>query len=104
MSPQASAPKLREKRKVWIDPVHGWRDVPVYDGAELRPGCRLDGPLLIEERTTTAFVGPRDRLAAVYLNPHFSDPTLAAAVERALATRGYAMHAVGEGVVLIGQR
>jgi N-methylhydantoinase A len=61
-SPQASAPKLREKRKVWIDPVHGWREVPVYDGAELRPGCRLDGPLLIEERTTTAFVGPRDRL------------------------------------------
>ena len=26
------------------------------------PGCTLDGPLLIEERTTTAFVGPRDRL------------------------------------------
>jgi N-methylhydantoinase A len=61
-APQASAPKAREKRKVWIDPVHGWHDVPVYDGAELRPGCRLDGPLLIEERTTTAFVGPRDRL------------------------------------------
>ena len=29
---------------------------------DLRPGCKLDGPLLIEERTTTAFVGPRDRL------------------------------------------
>jgi len=61
-SPQASAPQAREQRKVWIDPAHGWRDVPVYDGAELRPGCRLDGPLLIEERTTTAFVSPRDRL------------------------------------------
>ena len=36
--------------------------MPVYDGADLRPGCKLDGPLLIEERTTTAFVGPRDRL------------------------------------------
>ncbi len=61
-SAQASAPKARERRKVWIDPRDGWRDVPVYDGADLRPGCQLDGPLLVEERTTTAFVGPRDRL------------------------------------------
>ena len=42
--------------------AHGWQDVPVYDGADLRPGCTLTGPLLIEERTTTAFVGPRDTL------------------------------------------
>ena len=61
-APQAAPPKPRETRKVWIDPAHGWRDVPIYDGADLRPGCTLDGPLLIEERTTTAFVGPRDRL------------------------------------------
>ncbi len=60
--PQSSAPEPREKRKVWIDPVHGWREIPVYRGVDLRPGCILDGPLLIEERTTTAFVGPRDRL------------------------------------------
>jgi N-methylhydantoinase A len=60
--PQTAAPTPREKRKVWIDPVHGWRQVPIYDGADLGPGCTLDGPLLIEERTTTAFIGPRDRL------------------------------------------
>jgi N-methylhydantoinase A len=60
--PQTAAPTPREKRKVWIDPAHGWREVPIYDGADLRPGCTLEGPLLIEERTTTAFVGPRDRL------------------------------------------
>ena len=59
---QAEPPKPRERRQVWIDPAHGWRDVPVYDGADLAPGCVLDGPLLIQERTTTAFVGPRDRL------------------------------------------
>ncbi len=59
---RSDAPKPREKRKVWLDPAHGWREVPVYDGADLTPGCTLDGPLLIEERTTTAFIGPRDRL------------------------------------------
>jgi N-methylhydantoinase A len=61
-SAETAAPTPREKRKVWIDPVHGWREVPIYDGAALRPGCTLEGPLLIEERTMTAFVGPRDRL------------------------------------------
>jgi N-methylhydantoinase A len=61
-SPQTANPTPREKRKVWIDPAHGWREVPIYDGADLRPGCTLEGPLLIEERTMTAFVGPRDRL------------------------------------------
>lgn len=59
---QAGPPTPREKRKVWIDSTHGWQEVPVYDGADLRPGCRLDGPLLIEERTTTAIVGPDDVL------------------------------------------
>lgn len=61
-SPQVEPARPRERRKVWIDPVDGWRDVPIYDGADLRPGCRIDGPLLVEERTTTAFVGPRDVL------------------------------------------
>ena len=42
-------------------------------------------------------LGPHDRLAAVYLNPHFHDPRVAAAVESALAVRGFRMHAVGEG-------
>jgi N-methylhydantoinase A len=61
-APQQGTPKSKETRKVWIDPATGWRDVPVYDGADLRPGCTLNGPLLVEERTTTAFIGPRDKL------------------------------------------
>jgi N-methylhydantoinase A len=61
-SPQTAPPVPRETRQVWIDAAHGWRDVPVYDGGSLRPGCKLPGPLLIEERTTTAFIGPRDLL------------------------------------------
>jgi hypothetical protein len=36
-------------------------------------------------------------LAAVYLNPHFKDPSIAAAVEEGLARAGFRVHAVGEG-------
>ncbi|WP_439360384.1 hydantoinase/oxoprolinase family protein [Bradyrhizobium sp. DASA03007] len=53
-------PAPRQRRPVWIDPALGWQDTPVYHGDDLRPGCKLQGPLLIEERTTTAFVGPGD--------------------------------------------
>ncbi|MBV8187799.1 MAG: hydantoinase/oxoprolinase family protein, partial [Alphaproteobacteria bacterium] len=60
--PQQRPPAPRQRRPVWIDPRHGWQDVPVYDGGDLRPGCKLAGPLLVEERTTTAFVGPNDHL------------------------------------------
>jgi len=61
-APQTTPPAPREIRRVWIDSAHGWRDVPVYDGEALRPGAKLPGPLLIEERTTTAFIGPSDTL------------------------------------------
>jgi UDP:flavonoid glycosyltransferase YjiC (YdhE family) len=33
----------------------------------------------------------------VYLNPYFTDPALAAAIETALAGGGHAVHAIGEG-------
>jgi N-methylhydantoinase A len=59
---QQKAPTPRQRRPVWIDPTHGWLNVPVYEGADLRLGCKLSGPLLIEERTTTAFVGPNDEV------------------------------------------
>lgn len=64
--PQQKPPVPRQKRSVWIDSTCGWRDIPVYDGEDLRLGCKLQGPLLIEERTTTAFVGSRD---VVEVNP-----------------------------------
>jgi hypothetical protein len=36
-------------------------------------------------------------LAAVYLNPHFKDPDIAAALEEGLRRQGFRLHAVGEG-------
>ena len=38
----------------------------------------------------------RDRLAAIYLNPHFRDPRLAARLEAALAAEGIRFHGVSE--------
>jgi hypothetical protein len=36
-------------------------------------------------------------LAAVYLNPHFKDPSIAAALEEGLGQAGFRLHGVGEG-------
>ena len=36
----------------------GWQDVSRYDGLALRPGHRLSGPALIDERDTTVWVPP----------------------------------------------
>ncbi len=49
-------------RQVYMDPQHGWQETPVYAGADLASGFAQDGPLLVEELTTTVFVGPGDRL------------------------------------------
>ena len=57
-----AVPEPTDLRQVYIDADAGWRDTPVYKGVDLRPGCELAGPLLVEELTTTAFVGPNDRL------------------------------------------
>jgi N-methylhydantoinase A len=49
-------------RRVYMDARHGWQETPVYQGADLTPGFAQDGPLLVEELTTTVLVGPGDRL------------------------------------------
>jgi N-methylhydantoinase A len=57
-----SRPQPLETRPVYM-PEGEWRDAPVYRGADLAPGHELAGPLLVEEQTTTVFVGSRDRLS-----------------------------------------
>ncbi|MGE0151604.1 MAG: hydantoinase/oxoprolinase family protein [Reyranellaceae bacterium] len=37
-----------------------WERVPIYDGARLEPGHRIEGPLVIEDATTTVFAGRGD--------------------------------------------
>ncbi|MGE3933942.1 MAG: hypothetical protein AB7F67_11845, partial [Rhodospirillaceae bacterium] len=61
--PRATAPaRPAETRSVWIDERHGRRAAPVYAGPDLAPGHRLDGPLVVEELTTTIVVGAGDVL------------------------------------------
>ncbi|WFU31341.1 hydantoinase/oxoprolinase family protein [Bradyrhizobium brasilense] len=51
-----------ERRSVYVDPLFGFRVVPVYHGNEMCPGQSLRGPALIEEKNTTILIGPSDRL------------------------------------------
>jgi N-methylhydantoinase A len=54
------APQPVETRRVYMNDRIGWQQTPVYAGNDLGPGCRLTGPLLIEEQTTTVFAAPGD--------------------------------------------
>lgn len=51
-----------ERRPVYLDARRGRIEIAVYRGADLSPGHRVAGPLLVEEQTTTVFVGPDDLL------------------------------------------
>jgi N-methylhydantoinase A len=54
--------KAGDRREIWVDPDHDWREVPVFSGLELAPRTLIDGPAIVEETTTTILVGARDRL------------------------------------------
>lgn len=56
------SPRPFAERRVWISPDAGWRQTPVFDPASLGPGHVIEGPALIDEATTTVFVGIGDRL------------------------------------------
>jgi N-methylhydantoinase A len=57
-----SPPAPIGSRRTYIDETHGWMTAEVYAGADLRPGHQVSGPAIVEEATTTVFVGARDRL------------------------------------------
>jgi N-methylhydantoinase A len=61
LAPADAPVPVVEHRRCWIDPAHGWQEVPVIDGASLAPDHELTGPYLIEARTTTVLGLPGDR-------------------------------------------
>ena len=56
-APSAGACVPRGKRQAFFG---GWREVPVYALADLKPGHTLDGPAIIEAETTTVLVDTGD--------------------------------------------
>ena len=88
LPPIAVDPKLRAFAR-----IEHTLDVPIpYGETSGATSFRLP-PIVAAPRIRR----PERPLAAVYLNPHFRDPRIAAWIEAALAERGLAMHAVGEG-------
>lgn len=58
----SGTPVAHDRRRVFLDRQRGWDTIPVYRGNALHPGHVLPGPLIVEEDTTTLFVGPGDTL------------------------------------------
>jgi N-methylhydantoinase A/oxoprolinase/acetone carboxylase beta subunit len=57
---RASEP-VKTTRRAWFAETGGWVDAPVYDRYALRPGVTLGGPAIVEERESTAVIGPGAR-------------------------------------------
>lgn len=55
-------PSASGQRRIIISRDTGAVDVDVYDGATLKPGARLVGPAVINDATTTVFIGKGDKL------------------------------------------
>ncbi len=49
---------LKRRRKVYLPLEKAFKEVPVYDGHELRYGNKIEGPAIIEQINTTTFVTP----------------------------------------------
>lgn len=53
--------KVKGTRQAWFE--GGWSEATVYDRYALRPGDRISGPAIIEEREATTIVPPGDTVA-----------------------------------------
>ncbi|MBM3524531.1 MAG: hydantoinase/oxoprolinase family protein, partial [Alphaproteobacteria bacterium] len=50
------------RRRVYFAELDGMAECEVWDRIAMRPGQRLDGPVVVEERESTTVVGPSGRL------------------------------------------
>ena len=51
---------LRGSRSAYFEAANGYVDCPVYDRYRLDPGAVIEGPAIVEERESTAVLGPDD--------------------------------------------
>ncbi len=57
-----TVPQPRAVRPVYLDDKQGRRPTRVFAGRDLRPGHTITGPAIVDEATTTVFIGVNDRL------------------------------------------
>ena len=60
--PASGVPAPVQTRPVYVDAATGVIEAPIYRGGDLAAGHVIDGPLVVEDTTTTGFVGRGDRL------------------------------------------
>ena len=53
--------RARQRRKVYFPEAKRYLDAPVVSRYALKPGDRLAGPVVVEERESTAIIGPRGK-------------------------------------------
>lgn len=53
---------IKGKRDVYFEEEYGFIPVTIYDGDTMEPGNRIEGPAVVEQRTTTIVVPPGARL------------------------------------------
>ena len=56
--PRATAAAVKTSRRAWFAEAAGWIDTPGYDRYALGPGATFPGPAIVEERESTAIIGP----------------------------------------------
>jgi N-methylhydantoinase A len=54
---------VKGTRRAYFAERGGFVETPVYDRYALRPGARLAGPAIVEERESTLVVGPGQLVA-----------------------------------------
>ena len=58
--PTDQAGALIEKRRVYLDADLGFADIPVYRRPSLSIGATIEGPAIVQEMSSTTFIGPGD--------------------------------------------
>ncbi len=56
--PMDPADAIKDTRPLYFEEERGFVETPVYDRNKLKPGCRISGPAVIEERITTVIIHP----------------------------------------------
>jgi N-methylhydantoinase A len=57
----SAGPRARGGRRVYFPEVKKYLDTAVLDRYALKPGTRIKGPAVIEERESTVVIGPSGR-------------------------------------------